>query len=217
MVISQDAKKLLIHQLNNMFLGPLNTELIDEAYKKVLDRLDYCFLHIKNKYYHDDNDTVFNPLHSAQWTMFLYYMSREVYKNNDIILADKIYGLLKLISSSDIFYCVEMPQIWFFDHPQGSVMGRAEYSDFFMFEQGCTVGNNKGIYPKLSYHVIMLSGSKVLGNCNIGDHVIFSANCYVVDRDIESYSMVFGSGRDIVIKSISPSKFDELTSHIFKE
>ena len=73
--------------------------------------------------------------------MFLYQMAYEikgVFPEN-IDLCDKIYGISKSFSSADIYYEVKMPEIWFFDHPQGSVMGRAEYSNFFSFGQGCTV------------------------------------------------------------------------------
>ena len=107
----------------------------------MLGYLDKCFSHIKNKYYHKGGETFFNPLHVAQWTMFLYQMAYEikgVFPEN-IDLCDKIYGISKSFSSADIYYEVKMPEIWFFDHPQGSVMGRAEYSNFFSFGQGCTV------------------------------------------------------------------------------
>lgn len=185
----------------------------------MLGYLDKCFSHIKNKYYHKGGETFFNPLHVAQWTMFLYQMAYEIKRvfpeNTD--LCDKIYGISKCFSSADIFYEAKMPEIWFFDHPQGSVMGRAEYSNFFSFTQGCTVGNNKGIYPKFGEHVSMMSGSKVLGNCCIGDHVIFAANSYIIDQDIPPYSIVFGSGRDAVIHPISLEKFNMLTNSIFIE
>ncbi len=64
-------------------------------------------------------------------------------------------------------------------------------------------------------HVSMLSNSKVLGDCHIGNHVIFSANSYVIDTDIPPYSIVFGAGPDITIKPITPQEFNELTSSMF--
>lgn len=133
--------------------------------------------------------------------------------NNE--LSDKIYGLSKIISSADIFYGVKLPSIWFFDHPQGSVIGRADYSNFFSFSQGCTVGNNKGIYPQFDEHVSMFSDSKVLGNCKVGHHVIFSANSYVIDQDIPPLSIVYGVSPNIIIKKITLEKFESLTSSIF--
>ena len=192
---------------------------VSYVYQGVLERLNQCFSHIKNKYYHKDGETFFNPLHVAQWTMFLYQMAYEIKRvfPENIDLCDKIYGISKSFSSADIYYEVKMPEIWFFDHPQGSVMGRAEYSNFFSFGQGCTVGNNRGIYPRFGEHVSMMSGSKVLGNCCVGDHVIFAANSYIIDQDIPPYSIVFGSGRNTVIHHISSDKFNELTRSVFDE
>ena len=173
---------------------------------------------MRNKYYHNElSEAIFNPLHTAQWTMFLYQMAHILNKQSESNrdLCDKIYGISKCISSADIYYEVEMPEIWFFDHPQGSVLGRAEYSDYFTFSQGCTVGNNKGKYPHLGRHVSMMSGSKILGDCTIGDHVIMSANSYIIDTDIPPYSIVFGSSPNPIIHSITPEKFHSLTEMMF--
>lgn len=220
MLIKKDPVALIIHQIESMYFEGVSVserKAIEDAYPVAAERLAYCFSYIKNKYYHFQGDTVFNPYHVAQWTMFLYTMANQIKKGsasyND--LCDKIYGLSKCFSSADIYYEVGMPAIWFFDHPQGSVMGRAEYSDFFTFSQGCTVGNNKGLYPKFGEHVSLMSGSKVLGKCNVGHHVIIAANAFLLDQDIPPYSIVFGEGKNIVIHSISPQKFNELTSSMF--
>ena len=218
MLIKQSPKAQLLHQINSFYPNGVSSDEekeINQAYDATLDKLDLCFSHVKNKYYHDNGKTVFNPLHVAQWTMFLYTIAHEISNNGNIDLCDKIYGLSKIISSADIFYGVQMPDIWFFDHPQGSVMGRAEYSDFFTFSQGCTVGNNKGIYPRIGKHVSMMSGSKILGNCKVGDHVILAANSYILDEDIPPYSIVFGMHPNIRIKRITPDKFNELTASMF--
>ena len=215
MEIKLDPKAQLIHQINALYLYRGGTAEIDKAFDHVIGRLDACFSHVKNKYYHNNGETIFNPLHVAQWTMFLYMMANELSKNGNTDLCDMIYGLSKMASSADIFYGVEMPRIWFFDHPQGSVMGRAEYNDYFTFSQGCTVGNNKGKFPVFGKHVSMLSNSKVLGDCHIGDHVIFSANTYVIDTDIPPYSIVFGTAPNNIVKQITPDKFNELIGSMF--
>ncbi len=215
MVIKHDPKEQLIHQIESLYVYGGGIETIDKVYNTAMSRLDFCFSHVKNKYYHNDGETIFNPLHVAQWTMFLYMMANELSKNGNTDLCDMIYGLSKMASSADIFYGVEMPSIWFFDHPQGSVMGRAKYNDYFTFSQGCTVGNNKGMFPVFGKHVSMLSNSKVLGNCHVGDHVIFAANTYVIDTDIPSYSIVFGTAPNNSIKQITPAKFNELIGSMF--
>lgn len=218
MQIRSDAKEQLVRQINS-FYGITEDEMraIARIYDKVIDRLEGCFRYVNNKYYHIGGDTIFDPLHVGQWTMFLYQAARQlrISSPDDKALCDKIYGVSKCLSSADIFYEVEMPSIWFFDHPQGSVMGRAHYDDFFTFSQGCTVGNNKGRYPRFGKHVSMMSGAKVLGDCDIGDHVIFAANAYVIDQDIPSCSIVFGMHPDNVIHPITLEKFAGLTGSMF--
>lgn len=215
MIIRQDPKELLIHQIQNLYIGEVSETSINRAYPTVIDKLETCFSHIKNKYYQEKDEPLFNPLHVAQWTMFLYEMAHEICQFGEIDLCDKIYGISKMISAADIFYGVNMPDIWFLDHPQGSVMGRAKYGNYFSFSQGCTVGNNKGIFPVLEDHVCMMAGAKILGDCHICDHVIVSADTLIIDHDIPGYSIVFGKGRDIEIRSVVPEQYNCLTSMIF--
>lgn len=220
MVIRHDPKIQLIHQIESFYYGEVSDEdrkNIELAYPVVLEKLENCFLHVNNKYYRNNGEAQFDPLHVAQWTMFLYEMASCLKKkfSGNVDMCDKIYGISKCFSSADLYYEIGMPDIYFFDHPQGSVMGRAQYADFFTFSQGCTVGNNKGIYPKFGEHVSMMSGSKILGKCCIGDHVIMSANSYIIDQDVPSYSIVFGSSPNPVIHSITPKIFNELTCSMF--
>jgi serine O-acetyltransferase len=100
-----------------------------------------------------------------------------------------------------------MPRIFFLDHPIGSVIGRANYGNRFSFTQNCTVGNNKGIYPTIGENVSMMSGSKILGNCLIGNDVIISANAYVKDSDIPSCSLVFAASPNLVINKNWPESY----------
>lgn len=213
-----DIAEVVCKQINNFWYISLEEcEVIKSSIPCVLRRLDGIFSSISNKYYCTDNgETVLNLLHSGQYTMFLYELSKYISglgRYGD--LCDKIYSILKMFSSADIFYAVDLPDVYFFDHPMGSVLGRAEYGNYFVFMQGCTVGNNKGRYPTLGEHVYMMSGSKVLGDCTIGDHVILSANSYVIDRDVPPYSIVF-PGEELIIKPISEEKFNQITRGYFK-
>ena len=126
-------------------------------------------------------------------------------------MSDKLYALNKAMASVDLFYQVELPDIFTFDHPLGSVMGRASYSDYFTFSQGCTVGNNRGIYPRFGQSVFMLSDSKVIGDCEIGSNVIIGAPAYVKDVDIPSNSLVFGQSPNLVIKE---NRADAVRSYV---
>lgn len=130
----------------------------------------------------------------------LYLVARAVRGCGGGPLCDKIYLLNRALSGVDLFYEVRLPDVFFFDHPLGSVIGRAEFRGPFNFLQGCTVGNNKGVYPSFGSYVFMCSDAKVLGACSVGDYVIFAANSYVKDTDIPAGSIVFGQSPNLVVK-----------------
>ena len=116
------------------------------------------------------------------------------------INAEKVYYLNRILNSVDLFYEVDLPRIWMCEHPLGSIMGRARYSDYFFFYQGCTVGGNHGSYPRIKEYVAMFSNSKILGNAQIGSYVIIGANAYVKDEDIPDNCIVFGESPNLTIK-----------------
>lgn len=201
-----ELKSLVLRQVDNLFSIRKQSEkdVLAGAVDIALERCQYCFSRVrtKNKYYSRNGETYFNPFHSGQYSIFLYFVANTIFKGwtEHRTLADRVYYLNKALNCIDIFYEVNMPKVFLLDHPLGSVMGRAVYGEFFRFGQNCTVGNNKGIYPTLGENVRMFSGSKILGRSKIGDHVILSANAYVKDTDIPPCSIVFGSSPSLVIK-----------------
>lgn len=202
--------ELVKRQLSNLFIFREDeSSLLVKAVESALEQCATCFAGSSNKYYRRDGEVYFNPFHSGQYSIFLYFLSRQVFlssKGNNT-LSDRIYYLNKCLNGLDLYYEVEMPSVFFLDHPVGSVMGRAVYGERFSFSQNCTVGNNKGIFPVFGQNVAMKSGAKVLGKCAVGDNVIFSANSYVKDADIPDCSIVFGSSPNLVIKRASEDYF----------
>ena len=192
---------ILIHQLESFFpISEEEKECINERLGGALLKVEKCFGPNPNKYYHRNGETYFNPFHSGQYTIFLYYFSREVFLFGNSLLADKIYYLNKIMNSCDLFYEVELPDYFSLDHPHGTVMGRAKYSDGLSFAQYSTVGNNKGIYPVIGKNCRMCMNSAIIGNCHIGDNVTIGAGCLVKDTDIPSDSLVFGQFPNLTIK-----------------
>ena len=99
-----------------------------------LVRAEICFAASLNKYYKRDGGIFFNPYQSGQYSVFLYFLSNTIWKNESGgLTADKIYYLNKALNGVDLFYEVEMPSIFFLDHPVGSVLGRAKYGEGFSF------------------------------------------------------------------------------------
>ena len=146
-----------------------------------------------------------NPFNSVIYCNYLYWLSRKLYLNKENDLADRVYYLNKMLNSVDLFYAIELPRVWSCEHPLGSIMGRAKYSDGFFFYQGCTVGGNrnKGVleYPTIGENVIMYSDSKIIGSSRIGNNVLISANAYIKNETIPDNSIVFGQSPNLIIKS----------------
>jgi len=213
------TRQLLRRQLGNLFVFDEANEgaVLDQAIDDALARSMHCFGHISNKYYHQRGRPVFDPFHSGQYSIFLYYLSNTIsgldpqYRS----LANRVYYLNKALNSVDLYHEAELPKIFFLDHPLGSVLGRGRYSDFFSFSQNCTVGNNQGVFPRFGEDVRMMSGAKVLGDCDVGSHVILSANSYVKDTNIPSCSIVFGSSPDLVLKHKPLEYFVETMQGVF--
>lgn len=198
-----EAKTLLIHQLKSIFLLSEEEEriicsgnVLPEAERRAINALKG----FNNKYFHSSVD----PLNSVIYCNYLYWVSHLLYLQNEIQIASKVYYLNKMLNSVELFYAVELPNIWSCEHPMGGVMGNAKYGDYFFYYQGCTVGGSwhKGElqYPVIGEHVTMFSNSKVLGNSHIGNNVVISANTYIINQDIPDNSIVFGTSPDIVIK-----------------
>lgn len=206
MIISPSSEvlnKLIRHQIHSLFLlDEIESEAISNSLTEALAKTEQCFSQSSNKYYSRNGQVFFSIYHSGQYCIFLYFLSRQIYLDclGDSTLADKVYYLNKSLNGLDLFYEIEMPEVFHLDHPVGSVMGRASYGNNFTFAQLCTVGNNHGVFPTIGEKVTMLSGSKILGNCIIGDNVIVSANTYIKDTNIPANSLVFGSSPNLTIK-----------------
>lgn len=197
------AEILLIHQLrNNFLLSGEEAEVICQGnlLREAEDKAIRSLAGFNNKYY----NMLVDPFNSVMYCNYLYWVSCLLYSIGAAHIADKVYYLNKMLNSVELFYEVKLPDIWSCEHPIGSVMGRAEYGNFFFFYQGCTVGGSrrqgKLFYPTIGEHVTMFSGSKILGNSKIGNDVVLAANTYVINGDVPDNSIVFGQSPNIVIK-----------------
>lgn len=205
-----DLLSLLARQIDNFFmLDGAEKDLLADALPVAMDAVEHCFSRVDNKYYRRGDGLYFNPFHSGQYTIFLYWVARTLFERHPerTVIADKVYYLNKCMNGLDLFYEVKMPPVFFLDHPVGTVLGRGSFGNYFTFLQNCTVGGNKDVYPILGENVQLLSGAKVVGRSHVGDNVIISANAYVKDTDIPSCSIVFGSSPDLVIKPKEPAYF----------
>lgn len=211
-ITREELSALIRRQLNHLFIlrEGAETDHLEASIDPTLSKIEHCFKHTANRYYNQDGQTYFNPFHSGQYCIFLYFLSRTIFLNDPDYrtLSDRVYFLNKALNAIDLFYEVELPDVFSLDHPVGTVLGRAKYGNYFSFSQNCTIGNNRGIYPTIGRNVKLLSGAKLIGNSTIGDNVTLSANTYVKDTDIPSCSIAFGSSPNLIIKSKDQSYFN---------
>ncbi len=194
---------LVAQQLRgNFLLTDQESAVVFAAIPSALKHCETCFKSSLNKYYADETGSAkLDPYHSGQYTAFLYFLSRELAAGGHGSLADRVYYLNRMLNGLDLFHQVELPPVFMLDHPLGTILGRATYGNFFVFNQQCTVGGNHDIYPVLGEYVTLFAGATVIGNSVIGDNVYVAAGAYIKDENIPDNTIVFGRSPDLVLKS----------------
>lgn len=218
MILSHSPKTIALHveiQIKNL----LNANCKIKKYiSDALAAVEINFSSSNNKYYSKSDTTYFDLYHSGQYSIFLYYLSYISNKKyNDSRSANLLYYLNKILHSVDWYYEIELPQVFGVEHPIGSVLGRAKYSNGFFIYQGCTVGGNNGNYPILGKNIILYSNASVLGKSVLGNNVIISSGTLIIDQDVPDNSIVFGNSPNLVIKKIDYDKMQLKMRHFWKQ
>lgn len=179
-----NAKTVLYHQINSFF--PLSSDqkkIIDAQIDTAFREMEENYSVVSSKRYNDNGRIIISPYFSITWMVFLYRISHLLSKNGHNNEADIIYYLNKIMHSVDWFYQINLPKHFLAEHPLASVLGKAEYGDYIFIYQGTTVGGNRKhgnlYYPKIGENVLMYANSTILGDCQIGNNVIISANAYL--------------------------------------
>lgn len=194
----------ITRQLNQFF--PDNDVISQKEIERYINGVEEiakkCFEGIPKKYFNENGTIHFNHLQSDQYAMYLYMLGRYIYETSgEIAIPTKLYYLNKALHSVDIYFRTELPTVFLFVHPLGSILGRAKFADYFVMYQNCTVGClNEGIFPEFKGKVILYANSSVLGNSKIGDNVCIAAGTSVINTDIPSNSIVLGEYPNYIIK-----------------
>jgi len=174
-----------------------------------IDRTEHCFSRVNDKYFNNGRETLFDHLHSDQYAMFLYYLCNTIWRREgDLRIASKVYCLNKALHAVDVFYEVQLPDIFLLVHPLATVLGRGQYGDYFVAYQRCTVGANPSHeFPILEEGVVLYGGSVLVGRCHIQRNCRIAAGSIVMDLAIPPDRVVFGTHPDVRTK---PSTQDVL-------
>ncbi len=179
----------------------VSPDLLMQFVPRALERLEYCFQAINNKYFFDGNNAIFRHLHGDQYCMWLYIIANEIYRQDGPEnVCSKLFLLNKSLNGCDIYYEISLPNIFLVVHPLGTVLGRATYSDYFVAYQRVGVGSNHDIYPRFGQNVTLRPGAAVLGSSSIGDMCQIATESLVLDRHVPANSVYIGSPKTAILK-----------------
>jgi serine O-acetyltransferase len=190
----EDLASYISSQVNNLFpdKNTVRPSMLSQALDKSLNRLEHCFSQVSYKHYSHEGQTFLNHLYTDQYLVFLWFLANTVWKEsgNDQ-LASKLYYLNKSLHGFDCMYNTGLPDIFLVFHGVGTMLGKAEYADYFVVLQGCTVGSQKGEYPRFGKGVGMAANSSVIGNCKMGDRTTISTRTTLFSKDLDADTTVF--------------------------
>lgn len=147
----------------------------------------------------------FDILHSSQYCTFLYYLSNTIWRRERAQrVCTMLFLLNKALNAIDMFYEVEMPEVFFIGHSVGIVLAKATYGNHLVLYQNSTVGKNHGIAPVIEDGVILYPNSAVIGRCLVARRSLIAQGTSVVNRDTEPGKIAFrSSGYSLVFKTPS--------------
>lgn len=171
-------------QLNNFFPDGdvVCPESLIAGIEWTFPRLAVIHQAIGAAYYRLDGVAYFDHLHSDQQAAYLYLLSRHAFlERGERRLATKLYLLNKVLHALDLYFEVVLPEIFLLSHPVGTVLGRAQYGNYLVVSQNCTVGNIDDIYPTIGPGAVLGAGATILGRSRLGASVCVGAGSLLVN------------------------------------
>ena len=144
----------------------------------------------------------FNYLHSSQYCQYLYYLANTIWRNErDAQACTRLFLLNKALNGIDLFYEIEMPDVFFIGHSVGIVLAKATYGNYLVLYQNSTVGKNHGAAPVIGDGVVMYPNSAIIGRSHVGAGSVIAQGVGVINRNTPGDCLVFaGQGGDLVCK-----------------
>lgn len=179
---------------------------IDVAFDNALDKMEYCFKHTNFKHYNIGGEVHFTHLYSDQYSQLLYWLSREIwlYSENKPI-SGKLVMLNRTLNGFFCPYTVKLPDIFLLIHPQGTIIGNANFSDYLVILQNVTINNsldsNNLEQLNIGKGVFLSSGCKIIGSQPIGDYSSIGVNTVIHNIEVPHDSVAYTNrdGKFIIV------------------
>lgn len=184
---------------------PFEGEDTRRAFKTALERVEQCFVHIALPGFSDEEGhTYLSHTHTDQYAMFLYFFMNSLWKiSENKAICNKVMTLNRALHGFFVSYKCALPGIFCIQHPVGTVLGNARYSDYLVVLQNVTVNTGVSedgtLVPKLGKGLYLGAGSKIIGNEPIGNRCSIGVNAIVYNQKIEDDFNVISQGGGVLL------------------
>lgn len=170
----------------NVLCGQLINMSAHQALLKKLKCYLFCLSRKKIKHF---------PLniltHADEYTSFLFFLSREAWRDGCVELAELAYLVNRRLNGFDCFYTREMPDVFHLEHPLGSVIGQAKFGEYLVIYQAVSVGGDLRLrYPEFGHGVALFTKSSVIGSAKVGSNCAIGAGVQIYGGSIPSDTAV---------------------------
>ena len=144
----------------------------------------------------------FNVLQSSQHTIFLYYLANTIWRRSgDTAAATRLFLMNKAFNAIDLFYEIEMPEVFYIGHSVGIVLAKATYGNYLVLYQNSTVGRHRDQIPVIGDRVVLYPNTAVIGRALVGDDAVVSQGVSIVNRSVPPGQIAFrGTGSDLAFQ-----------------
>jgi serine O-acetyltransferase len=175
----------------------LPLDVIEGGAAQALAAIARGWKHIALPGYTHDGDGALSHLHSDRYAAFLSLLAHALSKAGHSEVATRVYLLNKALHAFDMYHQVELPEVFVFVHPVGSVIGRAQLGNFLCIYQNCSIGGNPRDgsldYPVLGDGVLMYAKSTIIGRSKVGGRVVLGAGSMVLNQEVPDGALVVGT------------------------
>jgi serine O-acetyltransferase len=180
---------------------------VDRHLDEALARLERCINAVRM--WKPDH---FNYLNSSQYCIYLYYLANTIWRNeHDAAVPTRLFLLNKTLNAIDLFYEIEMPDVFFIGHSVGIVLAKASYGNHLVLYQNSTVGKNHGVAPVIGDGVVMYPNTAIIGRCHVAAGTVLSQGTSIINRNTPGDCIAYpGERGNLLFKPIQRAVLEDI-------